>query len=457
MKSSGEQAAQALRKRDQAAPRSVPAESLIGSIRRADAATRKGKPNSRHRQGRLFDLIWLVYSAFFFIEPIQRNNAAYWLEFAAAYLVFLALYLGIILSRSRRMSLALLACLGVFGVLYYPHNSSASGIFIYVVAFVPFITDVITVSIVVFVAVSLAMTVEGMLLHLTPWSWGFSVFLSLAIGSGNLIAAQRMRANQKLNLAQEEIEHLAKVAERERIARDLHDVLGHTLSVVVLKSELAGKLFEKNPERARKEIAEVEAIARTALGEVRQAIRGYRAEGLPAELDRARATLESAGVKLDCFMQPVKLRPAEETVFSLAVREAVTNIVRHAHASHCRVHFEEKDGATSLVVEDDGRGDIRQEGNGLRGMRERVESLGGRFRLDCEHGTRLTSRYQNKRRGPNEKDPGYSRGRSGHGPWRSCRAARDRAGYHGVRQRRQRARGSLPSRQAETRCAGDRY
>jgi two-component system sensor histidine kinase DesK len=122
---------------------------------------------------------------------------------------------------------------------------------------------------------------------------------------------------------------------------------------------------------------------------VRQAIRGYRSEGLAAELDRARTTLDAAGVTLDCTPNPPHLRPAEETVLSLIVREAVTNIVRHAHASHCRMNLREHVGGTSLIVEDDGRGGIRQEGNGLRGMRERVESLGGQFRINSDRGTRL--------------------------------------------------------------------
>ena len=213
--------------------------------------------------------------------------------------------------------------------------------------------------------------------------------MGLAVGAANTITAQRMRANQKLSLAQEEIEHLAKVAERERIARDLHDVLGHTLSLVVLKSELAGKLLVNNPERARKEIHDVEQIARTALAEVREAIRGYRAEGLAAELDRARATLDSAGVTLDCESSPPKMLPAQETVLSLILREAVTNIVRHAHASHCRISLQQSGPNILLGIEDDGCGAIRQEGSGLRGMRERVESINGRFQIVSENGTRL--------------------------------------------------------------------
>jgi two-component system sensor histidine kinase DesK len=198
-----------------------------------------------------------------------------------------------------------------------------------------------------------------------------------------------MRANKRLDLAHEQIAHLAKLAERERIARDLHDVLGHTLSVVVLKSELAGKLMDRDPARARHEIGEVEHIARKALTEVRQAISGYRSEGLAAEILRAQKTLDAAGVTLEFDTKPPQLAPAEETVLSLIVREAVTNIVRHAQASHCRLEFAEKAGGTALVVEDDGRGGIREEGNGLRGMRERVESMGGRLLIESAQGTRL--------------------------------------------------------------------
>jgi two-component system sensor histidine kinase DesK len=123
---------------------------------------------------------------------------------------------------------------------------------------------------------------------------------------------------------------------------------------------------------------------------VREAIRGYRSEGLVAEIERARTALDAAGVALDCITAPPQLRPAEETVVSLIVREAVTNIVRHAQASQCSILFKQDEKMRWLVVEDNGRGGIRHEGNGLRGMRERVESLGGRLWFDSEAGTRLT-------------------------------------------------------------------
>ena len=154
--------------------------------------------------------------------------------------------------------------------------------------------------------------------------------------------------------------------------------------------ELAGRLFARDPERAAAEIADVEMISRKALGEVREAIRGYRAEGLTAAIKRAHSTLDAAGVTLECEEKPPALNPAIETVISLIVREAVTNIVRHAHASRCSIHFSAQNGHTSLIVEDDGRGGVRLEGNGLRGMRERIEALGGQFAVDGSRGTRLT-------------------------------------------------------------------
>ncbi|UWZ81971.1 sensor histidine kinase [Occallatibacter riparius] len=367
-----------------------PAQNLVGSIRSTDAALRERTFVGMHQhRRRWFDFIWLIYSVFFFIQPVERNSRPYWVQFAVVYVVFLALYVGVIYARSRRTAYLFLAGLAVLGVWYFPINLSASGIVVYVVALAPFVTDSLAVCIGIFISISGALIAEGLLLHVNPWAWGFPLFICLAVGSANTVAAQRMRANQKLSLAQEEIEHLAKVAERERIARDLHDVLGHTLSLVVLKSELAGKLLDHNPERAGKEIHEVEQIARTALAEVREAIRGYRAEGLAAELDRARATLDAAGVTLDCASSAPKMLPAQETVLSLIVREAVTNIVRHAHASHCHISLEQRGRQIVLGIEDDGRGGIRQEGNGLRGMRERVESIEGRFHILSENGTRL--------------------------------------------------------------------
>ena len=338
----------------------------------------------------LWDFVWIAYSFFFFIEPIVRHNRAYWIGFAGFYAIFFAIYAGMVFTRKRWQHYALLAAWGVLGALYFPKHNEASGTFIFVAAFVPFVTESLVIGVSTIAMACSAIAAEGFLLHINPWSWVFSAVICLIVGGTNLFTSQRVRANAKLEMAHEEIEQLAKMAERERIARDLHDVLGHTLSVIVLKSELAGRLFQRDPQRAAAEIADVEMISRKALTEVREAIRGYRAEGLAAELKRAQSTLDAAGVTLVCEEKPPVLNPAVESVVSLVVREAVTNIVRHAHASQCSMIFSAQNGHTSLVIEDDGRGGLRSDGNGIRGMRERVEALGGRFTVEGNRGTRLT-------------------------------------------------------------------
>ncbi len=339
-----------------------------------------------------FDLLWLVYSVFFFAEPVQRHQLLPWLVLAAVYPCFLGLYLTLLYSRSRSRAFRplLLAALAALGFAYYPFNQGAAVVFIYVSAFVPYVFESVALSVGVITASIATTIIEGLALHLSPWNWGIFAFFCVPAGVGNLFSAMRKRAHHRLSLAHEQIEHLAKVAERERIARDLHDVLGHTLSLIVLKSELAGRVLNTDPQRAQREIGEVEQTARKALSEVREAVGGYRAQGLDAELARARQTLALAGVALESEGDPPRLEPVTESVLSLALREAVTNIVRHAQASRCRLTVNTDSARIRLILRDNGRGGIEHEGNGLRGMRERVASLGGRLAIESTEGTTLT-------------------------------------------------------------------
>lgn len=360
---------------------------------RVDSAARDAEftllGDRRKRGGYLFDYIWLVYSLFFLIDPIQRHSRTAWVEFAIAYALFLGCYFGMVFSPRQRTKIGFLIGMAALGMAYFRFNTGAGGIFIYTAALAPFVAESISFGAGAIILSALITVGEGLYLGYSAWAWGICAAFCVSIGAANLLAAQRMRAGRKLGLAYEEIAHLSRVAERERIARDLHDVLGHTLSVVVLKTELAGKVMDRDPERARREIGEVEQIARKALSEVREAITGYRSDGLAAEIARAQKALDAAGVQLEVSDQPPQLEAAAETVLSLIVREAVTNIVRHAQARHCRLSVEKRGEGAALIVEDDGRGGILEEGNGLRGMRERAESLGGRLRIESSAGTRL--------------------------------------------------------------------
>ena len=225
----------------------------------------------------------------------------------------------------------------------------------------------------------------------TRFAWLTPVLLLiLFVGTMRILDAERRRSTDRLRMAHWEVERLAAVAERERIGRDLHDLLGHTLSMVTLKSELASKLVADDPVRATKEIKEVEGISRKALREVRQAVRGYLDTGLAGELASARKALTSAKIEHRIDVQDMGEMPkAPETVIALALREAVTNIVRHARASRVRGTIHGDADRIMLSLWDNGRGGIVREGNGLRGIRHRVAALGGEFSYECGKGTTL--------------------------------------------------------------------
>ena len=336
-------------------------------------------------------LIWMAYLLFFFIQPIVDPSRKVWLStlgIFALYLIVVSVFLRTERTGVQRWMTALTLLLGLIS---FPWNIGGMTFFIYAAAFLPFCVESVPVILSGFVVESLVVAAEAFWWHIHWMYPAQAIFLLLVVGGGNIFFAQQRRSNDKLHAAQEENIALAAVAERERIARDLHDVLGHTLSVIVLKAELAGRLVERDPQRAAAEIGDVERTARTALAEVREAIGGYRARGLAAEIETARRALDAAGVTLtvENDMGGAKLTATTETVLALALREAVTNIVRHAQAKNCRLRFVTENGHQRLFVEDDGEHAVTREGNGLRGMRERVEALGGSMRLERERGTRL--------------------------------------------------------------------
>jgi two-component system sensor histidine kinase DesK len=396
-------------------------------------------PSSIRHQKRGLAYMWLAYTGFLFIQPIFDPSLKLWLATLVSFAIFLGIFAFYVRTTDADTNarLAVIAATFFLGLLTFPWNPGASTYFIYAAAFLPFTVRSTARVLGFFAFESLAIVAEHFAFHthgsLFYVSWPdalFAIFLLVIIGGGNIFFAEQKRADCKLRMAHNEIEAIAAVAERERIARDLHDVLGHTLSLITLKAELAGRLIQTNPTRAVAEIAEVERTARTALAEVREAIGGYRSRGLAAEVETARRTLDAAGVTLlfdtndepidnnrpsspqhspsepwalgpgpsadagaphlDSEMwAPTTLTAAEETILALALREAVTNIVRHAQAKTCRLRFLTEDGHRRLLVEDDGHHPLTREGNGLRGMRERVESIGGHLSLERKNGTRL--------------------------------------------------------------------
>jgi two-component system sensor histidine kinase DesK len=152
---------------------------------------------------------------------------------------------------------------------------------------------------------------------------------------------------------------------------------------------LAGKLLEKSPEKARSEIADIEKVSREAMAEIRNTLRGYSTYKLSEEIQRAESALSSAGVTLQSETVEIDMTPAQESVVALIMREAITNVVRHAQAKTCKLRLAANNGDCVFEIQDDGRGGSLLEGNGLRGMRERVEALGGTITRDMSAGTTL--------------------------------------------------------------------
>ncbi len=208
--------------------------------------------------------------------------------------------------------------------------------------------------------------------------WGVTAAVS-ATSALWLLIGGLMRANEALREARAELAEMAVAEERLRFSRDLHDLLGHDLSLIALKAELARKLLPARAGEAALEVEQIRELTRSALDQVRQAVDGYRRPTLSSELAGARVALEAAGIELDVDAADESLDPEVAAVLAWVVREGATNAIRHSGARHAAITLRAGDGTTELEIADDGRGAPAHEGggHGLTGLRERVQSVGG--------------------------------------------------------------------------------
>lgn len=210
---------------------------------------------------------------------------------------------------------------------------------------------------------------------------------SVSIGSLGLMMfafSRQIRTIRELRSTQNKLAELAVITERNRVARDMHDILGHSLTVIAVKAELAGRLLEAAPEKAAAEIADVESLARGALLDVRATVSGYRGVNVISELANARSALLSAGVDPDLPGAADEVAAQHRELFGWVLREGVTNVIRHADASKCKVSM----GADFIQIDDDGVGPLGRDGlagglgladsfgNGLKGIMERASDMG---------------------------------------------------------------------------------
>ena len=335
-------------------------------------------------------VLWIVT---LIVVPLSARGFA-WSWFAPtllSMLVFMYLHMQVYFGTPRRLGWYV-AGMAVMGWVLWPVNPVAIG---YVVtactalsvtpAFRAWLCGTVVLSLV-------SLAVAALWMGVPLWVM-FVVFLGgLVGGSGNFLYINNLRKDADLRLSQMEVRRLAMLAERERIGRDLHDLLGHTLSLVAIKSELARRLAQEDPPRAQREMGEVERVARHALAEVRAAVTGMRRSDLASEIISARLMLEASGVSFEGELpEGLALPPPIEAALALVLREAVTNIHRHARATAASVRFFPERTRFDMQISDDGCGGLAAHGNGVNGMRERVRAMGGSLEIESprRQGTRL--------------------------------------------------------------------
>lgn len=337
------------------------------------------------RWGFVFAAVWLFYLVVPLQAGVQQGNLAGWLSvvvtllFALAYLgVFLVLRLRpdvgqafrAPLRASLRWTIVLgMITLGVLDCLLVGQPATATAVYVAVVAMICLPAGRAW-AVAIIVALS---TYAGT--HVVPgWQPDVDVLF------GTLVAAlavwgisQAINRNVEVLATREENARLALADERNRFARDLHDLLGHSLTVITVKAELAGRLFDLDPERARAEVADLERLSRDALTDVRRAVEGYRELTLPGEIARARTALAAAEIEAELPGSVDDVPTERRELFAWTVREGITNVIRHSGARRCSVRLT----PVAVEIRDDGHGSCpAASGNGLAGLRERAAAIG---------------------------------------------------------------------------------
>ncbi|MGH2871939.1 MAG: sensor histidine kinase [Solirubrobacteraceae bacterium] len=335
-------------------------------------------------------IVWLAFVIFPVANAIlnhERSAAAHALAIAAA-VVFVAIYgwLVIVLFRRDRgtLRLVLLAVIVALAVaLTLADKASWAFLFCYASAClaVALPSRLRFAGVVGCTALAVGCTL------IAGGSGGLAVgdgASTVGVGLMMVLLSDLRERNQELCEARAQLARLAVARERERFARDLHDLLGHSLSVIAIKAELAGRMLPHRTERAASEVADVEQVARQGLREVRDAVSGYRRPTLDGELEGARVALTAAGIDAEIARVAAPLDPEVEAVLAWAVREGATNVIRHSGASRCQVRITAALGDAAVEVLDDGArhdqietGARTNGGHGLAGLAERAQRLRG--------------------------------------------------------------------------------
>jgi two-component system sensor histidine kinase DesK len=315
----------------------------------------------------------------------QSLGAAHLAALLFGLAVFVALYLSLLPEAawlSRLGSAAALVVLGLLPViavvlLLAGAPASFAALFVYFVVAGGFRLPpriAVAVTLLTALCVGIAGSVHGE----SRSAVSATVLTIVSLGVLMTAFGRIARANRELRETREELARLAVSDERLRIARDLHDLLGHSLTVIAIKSELARRLVEREPVQAAAELDDIQSVSRTALAEVREAVRGYRRLALAEALETAQAALSAAGIDCELADEDVALPADVDAVLAWAVREGTTNVIRHSGALHCAIRICADADRAAVEIEDDGHAAASTaRGSGLNGLRERARRVRG--------------------------------------------------------------------------------
>lgn len=331
--------------------------------------------------------VWLIFSLWYFV-PI------YYMPFSSAghalligvYCVFIALYLWATTLKSSDIWKPIVAIV-FLTIAITPYTPGSSTFFSYIGFLVGF-----SYRTKIWLGITLALMLLIGALHF-QFNYPFPFFalpsLSGLITVSIIGYVEKMRLETRISQlkSREEIEQLAVIAERERIARDLHDILGHTLSSIALKAELAEKLLtQERTEQAKQHLSELHQIARNSLSLVRQTVSGYKHRGLSGEVMELCEKLRQSGFLVDLNGDIPQLSPRAETAIILALTELTTNVLRHSNGNHCQIEFQQNCDKILVRMHDNGEVKALIPGNGLQGIQERLNALTGDLQSSINKG-----------------------------------------------------------------------
>ncbi len=340
-------------------------------------------------ENRVAPYVWLVYLAIYYVMVFFSPHTTNDLFIAAiGTLAFLAVYFHGYWQCGNKIIVNIVA-IALIGSALTVTATGASVFFVYAGAFCCRLGSP-KKSFAGLVGLVFWMALMSWVFQLSAFFYIPGIVFTLIVGGVNIYQFEIDKKKKQLNLSQEEIKALAKTAERERIARDLHDLIGHTFSVITLKAELAGKLIDKDLAKAKSEINDLENISRDALKQVREVVTGYRTTDLTTELAHAKYVLESNDINFNYHNQFKEENNKVSKELAIILKELVTNILKHAQATNVKANIVVNNNQILMTVEDDGVGiDKKLERNiddessfGLKGITERVSKLGGSFNFN---------------------------------------------------------------------------